>query len=51
MLRTKFQAWVILEQNVSFDKMMIPFSSRLKHTLKIKNKPIKEGFKVWALYN
>jgi len=28
---------------------MIPFSGRSKHTLKMKNKPIKEGFKVWAL--
>jgi Transposase IS4 len=49
MLRTKFQAYVILGQNVSFDEMMVPFSSRSKHTLKIKNKPIKEGFKIWAL--
>jgi len=49
LLRTKFQAFVVLSQNVSFDEMMIPFSGRSKHTLKMKNKPIKEGFKVWAL--
>jgi hypothetical protein len=29
--------------------MMVPFSSRSKHTLKMKNKPISEGFKIWAL--
>ena len=27
-LRTRFQAYVILGQNVSFDEMMIPFSGR-----------------------
>jgi hypothetical protein len=29
--------------------MMVPFSGRSQHTLKMKNKPISEGFKVWAL--
>jgi len=48
-LRTKFKAYVVLGQNVSFDEMMVPFSGRSKHTLKMKNKPIKEGFKIWAL--
>jgi Transposase IS4 len=49
LLRTKFQAYVILGQNVSFDEMMVPFSGRSRHTLKMPNKPISEGFKVWAL--
>jgi hypothetical protein len=49
MLRTKFQAYVVLGQNVSFDEMMVPFSGRSRHTIKMKNKPISEGFKVWAL--
>ena len=49
LLRIKFQAYVILGQNVSFDEMMVPFSGRSKHTLKMKNKPISEGFKIWAL--
>jgi hypothetical protein len=49
LLRTKFKAFVILGQNVSFDEMMVPYSGRSKHTLKMKNKPIKEGFKIWAL--
>jgi hypothetical protein len=49
LLRMKFKAYVILSQNVSFDEMMVPFAGRSKHTLKIKNKPVKEGFKIWAL--
>jgi hypothetical protein len=49
LLRTKFQAYVVLGQNVSFDEMMVPFAGRSKHTLKMKNKPINEGFKIWAL--
>jgi hypothetical protein len=28
---------------------MLPFSGRSEDTVKIKNKPIKEGFKVWVL--
>src|SRR6266487_4769122 len=49
LLCTKFKAYVVLGQDVSFDEMMVPFSGRSKHTLKMKNKPIKEGFKIWAL--
>jgi hypothetical protein len=48
MLCTKFQTYVILGQNVSFDEMMVPFSGRSMHILKMPNKPI-EGFKLWAL--
>jgi len=46
LLCTKFQAYVVLGQNVSFDEMMVPFTSRSKHTLKMKNKLISKGFKV-----
>ena len=49
MLCTKFQAYVILRQNVSFNEMMVPFSRRSQHTLKMKNKLITKGFKVQAL--
>ena len=28
---------------------MIPFQGRTKHLIKIKGKPIKEGFKMWCL--
>ncbi|SRR6266487_3941791 len=48
-LRKQFQAWAVPGQNVSFDEMMVPYTGRSSHTLKIKNKPIAEGFKVWAL--
>jgi Transposase IS4 len=51
LLRTKFKAYVVLSQNISFDEMMVPFAGRSKHMLKMKNKPIKEGFKIWALCN
>ncbi len=49
LLYTKFKTFIILGQNVSFNKIMILYFRRLKHTLKIKNKLIKEGFKIWAL--
>jgi hypothetical protein len=49
LLRTKFKAYVVLGQNVSFDEMMVPFAGRSKHTVKMKNKPVKEGFKIWVL--
>jgi Transposase IS4 len=49
LLRTKFKAYVVLGQNVSFDEMMVPFAGRSQHTLKMKNKPVKKGFKIWAL--
>jgi len=45
----KFQAYVVLGQDVSYDEMMVPLSGRSKHTLKMNNKLIKEGFKIWAL--
>jgi Transposase IS4 len=44
LLRIKFKAYVVLCQDVSFDEMMGSFAGRSKHTLKIKNKPVKEGF-------
>ena len=31
------------------DESMIPFCGRTKHKVKMKNKPIDEGYKVWAL--
>jgi hypothetical protein len=46
LLRTKFQAYVVLGQNVSFDEMIVPFARRSKYMLKMKNKPVKEGFKI-----
>jgi hypothetical protein len=49
LLRTKFKAYVVLAQDISFDEMMVTFSGRSKHILKMKNKPVKEGFKIWVL--
>ena len=49
LLRTKFQAYVILGQNVSFDEIIVLFTRRSKHTLKMKNKLVNKGFKIWAL--
>jgi hypothetical protein len=49
LLCSKFKAYVVLGQNVSYNEMIVLFSGRSKHTLKIKNKPIKEGLKIWAL--
>jgi hypothetical protein len=46
LLCTKFQMYVILRQNVSFNEMMVLFSGRSRHTLKMKNKPISKSFKV-----
>jgi hypothetical protein len=45
LLRAQFKAFVVLGQNVSFDEMMVPFSEKLKHTLKMKNKLINKGLK------
>jgi hypothetical protein len=50
-LRQQFKAYVIPRQDVSFDEMMVPYTGRSSHTLKMKNKPISEGFKMWALCN
>jgi hypothetical protein len=49
LLCTKFQAYIVLGQNISFDEIMVPFSGRSQHILKMKNKSISEGFKIWAL--
>jgi hypothetical protein len=51
LLQKHFQIYTILGQNVSFDEIMVAFTGRSRHTLKMKNKPISEGFKLWALYD
>src|ERR1700744_5633038 len=33
---------------VSVDEVMVSYRGRTSHTLKIKNKPIGEGYKVWS---
>ena len=34
---------------IIIDEAMIPFTGRLKHTVKLKNKPINKGYKLWAI--
>ena len=34
---------------LAVDELMIPFQGRTKHSIKIKGKPIKEGFKMWCI--
>ena len=46
LLYTKFQEYVVLRQNVSFNKIIVLFAKRFKYILKIKNKLVLEGFKV-----
>jgi hypothetical protein len=48
-LRMKFKEFCIPSQNVSVNEMMEAFTGRSKHTLRMPNKPIGEGFKSWAL--
>jgi len=35
--------------HLAIDEAMIPYQGRSKHTVKLKNKPISEGYKVWVL--
>jgi hypothetical protein len=35
--------------HLAIDESMIPFRGNSSHTIKMKNKPIKEGFKAWVL--
>jgi hypothetical protein len=42
----KFKAYCIPSSNVSVDEMMEAFTGRLAHTVKMINKPIREGYKI-----
>jgi hypothetical protein len=35
--------------HITIDEAMCPFRGRSRHTTKLKNKPIKEGYKIWVL--
>ena len=39
----------MLSQNVSVDEMIKAFTGRSAHTVKMNNKPIREGYKMWAI--
>ena len=48
-LRSNFERYWRPGSNVSIDEMMIGFFGRSMHTQKMTNKPIKQGYKMWAL--
>jgi hypothetical protein len=48
-LNSQFKAFCIPSQNISVDKIIKAFTSWSAHTLKMPNKPVKEGYKMWAL--
>ena len=48
-LRTTCKKLWYLETHVAIDEAIIAYRGRTKHTIKIKNKPISEGYKVWVL--
>ena len=47
--RTACQAYLILGTDVAIDEIMVRFYSRSSDTCKMPNKPIKQGYKIFAL--
>ncbi|KAF9373382.1 hypothetical protein CPB97_000585 [Podila verticillata] len=48
-LSTDFSCFYIPSTDVSIDEMIVRFSRHSTHTIKMKNKPTPEGFKIYAL--
>ena len=48
-LRTTCKKLWHLGTHIAINEAMIAYRGRTKHTIKIKNKPISEGYKVWVL--
>jgi len=48
-LASRFRALYVPSTNLAIDEMMVQFSGRGAHTLKMPNKPIGEGYKIFAL--
>ena len=48
-LRTTCKKLWYLGTHVAIDEAIIAYRGRTHHTIKIKNKPISEGYKVWVL--
>jgi hypothetical protein len=48
-VQANFQRWVILATDVAIDEMMVKFKGRSKDTIRMREKPIKEGYKVFVL--
>jgi hypothetical protein len=49
MTRLSFQQNWLPGSHLAIDESMIPFRGNSDHTVKMKNKPISEGYKVWVL--
>ena len=47
--RTACQTYLIPGTNVAIDEIMVRFHGRSSHTCKMPNKPIKQGYKIFAL--
>ncbi len=48
-VRTISQSICIPSSNISIDEMIARFSGRSAHTIRIKNKPTPEGYKIFSL--
>ena len=48
-IRTNIASAVSPASWIAVDEIMVAFKGRSIHTVKVKNKPITEGFKIWAL--
>ncbi|KAJ0407397.1 hypothetical protein ATCC90586_000104 [Pythium insidiosum] len=48
-MKTAFRKYYVPPSNVSVDEMMVRFSGRSAHTVRMKNKPIAEGYKIISL--
>jgi len=51
LIRKRCQQYYLPSSNVTADEMMIRFGGRSHHTYRMPSKPIKEGYKVFALFN
>ena len=48
-LQERYRSFYLPSTKVAIDEMVVRFSGRSHHTLKIRNKPVKEGYKIFAL--
>jgi hypothetical protein len=48
-LRERFSKYYLPASDLAFDEMMVLFKGRSAHTIKMKNKPIDEGYKIYAM--
>src|SRR5437588_8255997 len=48
-LQERFRSYYLPATKVVIDEMVVRFCGRSHHTLKIRNKPIKEGYKIFTL--